>query len=530
LLASLPKVCDVLRDYQRRQLAEVAGHMREGLRRLLLQLPTGGGKTHEIAAIALCAHLVGLRVLILATRTRLVRQIHERLDGFGVPHGVIAAQMRGMQDRFQFVQVASADTLHRRCMGDGRTPMPSADVVIFDEAHLAVAPSRFALLEQFPDAVRIGLTATPARKSGQSLSRAFERLVLGPSILELIRAGMLVRPRIFNVPVVTAQELKALPKDAGNDYAQGALGSLLSRPRLVGDVVSNWLRIAADRPTIVFACNKAHGMQLTQEFCRAGVTAELLTDQDGEEEREAVIGRLESGQTRLVVNCFLMAYGIDIPSVGCIVLARPTRSLVQYLQMVGRGLRTALGKLDCLLIDHGRVIETLGLPHIDRTWSLDEQRNVNTEARERNSVQSRVEQPRTCPECTHMWLVSEDGEACNQCGWKPVPRAKSVVIEDADLAELEDDPRAVTANSAEVRQFFQEALHWSRMRNPQNWTQAPNKVRAAAWFRAREKFGLPDTDAFPRDVWTAEPIACTPTVAGWLLSRQLRFARRRRSA
>jgi superfamily II DNA or RNA helicase len=520
----------VLRDYQRRQLAEVAALLRDGLRRVLLQLPTGGGKTHEIAAIALCAHLVGLRVLILATRTRLVRQIHERLEGFGVPHGVIAAQMRGMQDRFQLVQVASADTLHRRCTGDGRMPMPSADVVIFDEAHLAVAPSRLALLEQFPAAVRIGLTATPARKSGQSLSRAFERLVLGPSILELIRAGTLVRPRIFNVPVVTAQELKALPKDAGNDYAQCALGDLLSRPRLVGDVVSNWLRIAADRSTIVFACNKAHGAQLMQEFCRAGVAAELLTDQDGEEEREAVIARLEAGETRIVVNCFLMAYGIDIPTVGCIVLARPTRSLVMYLQMVGRGLRTALGKEDCLLIDHGRVIESLGLPHIERAWSLDERRNVNTEASERQSVQSRTEQPRTCPECTHLWLVSEDGEACSECGWKPAPRARPVIIEDADLAELEDDPRAVTAQSPEVRQFFQEALHWSRMRNPQNWAQAPNKVRAAAWFRTREKFALPDTQGFPREVWTAEPVLCTESVAGWLLSQQIRFARRRRSA
>ncbi len=94
LLASPPAACDVLRDYQRRQLIEPASLMGEGALRLLLQLATGGGKTHEIAAITLCAHLAGLRVLILATRTRLVRQIHERLEGFGVPHGVIAAQMR----------------------------------------------------------------------------------------------------------------------------------------------------------------------------------------------------------------------------------------------------------------------------------------------------------------------------------------------------------------------------------------------------------------------------------------------------
>ncbi len=98
-----------------------------------------------------------------------------------------------------------------------------------------------------------------------------------------------------------------------------------------------------------------------------------------------------------------------------------------------------------------------------------------------------------------MWLVSEDGEACSQCGWKPVPRPKPVIIEDADLAELEDDARgAVTARSPEVRHFFQEALHWSRMRNPQNG-QAPKGSRLRLVSHPRE-FGLSNTEAFPREV------------------------------
>lgn len=527
---ALPPAAQCLRDYQRRQLGHAAISIRDRISRLLLQLPTGGGKTHELAALALCAQLVGLRVLILATRTRLVRQAHERLEEFGVPHGIIAAQMRGMLDRFQLVQVASVDTLHRRCMVDSRMPLPSADVVIFDEAHMAVARSRMALLDQYPNAVRIGFTATPARKSGGSLAAGFDRLILGPSILDLIRAGQLVRPRIYNAPVVTQQELRALPKDAASDYAEGASATLFRRPKLLGDVVANWLRLVAGRRTIVFACNKAHGADLTREFCEAGIAAELLTDQDDETEREAVVSRLESGQTLVVINCFLMAYGIDIPAVEAIVLARPTRSLTMYLQMVGRGLRPAPGKSECVLIDHGRVVESLGLPHADRDWTLDQRRNVNAEAEQCQGSRSGVEKPRTCPECAHMWVVSEDGTGCRQCGWKPVPSARAVQVEDADLTELEEqDQKTAAVQQAALREFYAQALQHGIQHQAQVWAEKPGRVKATAWHRTADKFAVPH-EPFPRWIWDERAKPCSSEVAGWIKSQQIRFAKRRRAA
>ena len=525
-LDSLPASCDVLRPYQRQGLVEIAQAVQAGERRILRQLPTGGGKTHEIAAVTLCAYGQQLRVLILATRTRLVRQIHERLEAFGVPHGVIAAELRGMYDAFQFVQVASADTLYRRCLGDSVMPLPAAEVVIFDEGHLAAADSRMAILEQYPNALRLGFTATPARKSGKSLSMAFDRLILGPSILELIREGSLVRPRIFNVPVVSRQELKALPKTAG-DYAEGAVGNLLSRPKLIGDVVENWLAIAGGKRSIVFACNKAHGAHLVEGFSRAGIAAEILTDQDDEATREEVIARLETGQTRVLVNCFLMAYGVDVPAVECIVLARPTRSLPMYLQMVGRGMRPAQDKDHFLLIDHGRVVENLGLPTSDFGWNLDDTRNVNREAEARSRAAT-VEKPRTCPECHHVWLVSEDGTACKLCGWAPAPSAKPVVVEAAALGELDVDTetQAPTPHSPEVIDFFREALGDAARRDPAKWRATPNKCRAAAWHAMRERFGLPE-QKIPSRYWSMQPATPSAAVTGWLTHRRIKFARSR---
>ena len=524
-LDSLPSACDVLRPYQRQGLAEIASAVHEAVRRILRQLPTGGGKTHEIGAITLCAWRAGLRVLILATRTRLVRQIHERLEAFGIDHGVLAAELPELRNLMLPVQVASADTVYRRCLGNGRTPLPAAEVVIFDEAHLAAAESRMAILEQYPLALHLGFTATPARKSGRSLSAAFDRLILGPSMLELIQAGSLVKPRIFNVPVVSSADLKALPKDATGDFQAKGLSALMSRAKLVGDVVQNWQMIAGGKRSVIFAVNKAHGASLVEDFSRRGVAAELLTDQDDEATREAVINRLESGQTSIIVNCFLMAYGVDVPAVECIVLARPTRSLPMYLQMVGRGMRPAPGKDHFLLIDHGRVVENLGLPTSDFGWNLDDTRNVNREA-EARSRSSTVEKPRTCPECHHVWLVSEDGNGCSVCGWAPAPKAKPVAVQQAELSELDidDDPKRLTPWSPEAQEFFREALGDAARRDPAKWHATPNKVRASCFHAMLEKFGLPE-QSIPSRYWNLEPLPPSTKTSSWLHYRRIRFWR-----
>jgi len=520
----LPPSCDVLDRLQRQHLVQLARALYAHYRRVLLHGPTGFGKTHIIAAITAAAVVAGLRILILATRTRLVRQISERLIQFNLPHGVIAASLPGMVNANLTVQVASADTLHRRCIADQRRPLPPADVVIFDEAHLATAESRLAILNHYPEALWLGFTATPARKSGRSLSAAFDCLILGPTVLELIAEGRLVKPRIFNTPVISAAELKALPKDAANDYASGALADLLRRPKLVGDVVSNWLRIGAGKRTLVFAVNKAHGASLVEEFTRAGVAAELLTDQDSDDSREAAIARLESGQTLVLVNCFLLSYGIDVPLVECIVLARPTRSLAMYLQMAGRGLRSADCKEHCTLIDHGRVVETLGLPTADFAWSLDEKRNVNRVAEARARRQA-IEQPRTCPECQHIWLVSEDGPGCRHCGWAPAPRAKAVTVESAELAELAEDDAHVTAFSPSVQRFYSEALGDYAHRKPDIWRTEPRKAQAACWFATKEKFKL-RADWPPSSYAALAPMAPSFETAGYLQYRRIRFAKR----
>jgi DNA repair protein RadD len=520
-LETLPPAGDILRDYQRDLLARTAAAIREH-RRVCVQAPTGAGKTTVFAVLVAAAVAAGMRVLVLATRTRLVRQIHDRLDSIDVRHGVIAASLRGLTSWSQPVQVASVDTLYRRCIADQKMPLPSADVVVFDEAHLALGASRQAILNSYPNAWQFGFTATPAKTSGASLRDQFDALIMGPAVSDLVASGMLVRPRIFNTPIVSAKDLKSVGTDGKTgDYRTGRLSELMSRPKLIGDVIENWLAIANGQRTLVFACDKAHGAELLMKFRQAGVAAEQLTDDDDDTTREEVIARLEAGVTTVVINCFLLSYGIDIPLVDCVVLARPTRSVVMYLQSIGRGMRPAPGKEYFTLIDHGRVIENLGRPLYDRDWSLDSSSNVNAQARERMQRVSVDEKPRTCKECKCSWLTTEEGADCPNCGWKPTPAPKPVQVVDAQLVESKEAP----VDREAMEKFYREACQWYANRWPDRWREKEKSGRWWAWSQTRTKFKRPDDERMPRGFWDASLRPTSLDTAGWLKSQMIRYAK-----
>jgi DNA repair protein RadD len=296
----------------------------------------------------------------------------------------------------------------------------------------------------------------------------------------------------------------------------------MSRPKVVGDVVTNWLRIANGKRTLIFACDKGHGAELIQQFRQAGIAAEQLTDSDDETTREEAIARLEAGTTTILVNCFLLSYGIDIPLVDCIVLARPTRSVVLYLQAVGRGMRPASGKDHMILIDHGRVVESLGLPTYDREWSLDGM-NINQQAKLVSERLSTEERPTTCQECGRIWVRSEEGSNCPNCGWSHTPKRKTVQTSNADLTEIQPHSDA----SAEgLERFYCETVGWYAQRWPDRWAAKPNSGRYWGWVKTREKFKRPEDEQMPRHFWKLEPVTCGIEVAGWLKSEMIRYAKR----
>ena len=492
-----------LRPYQTRAIELLDEAIASGSRSPLLVQPTGSGKT--VVATALMRRSVERkqRCLFLAPRRELVTQASRQLARAGIGHGVILAGADAEGGLYSAVQVASIDTLLSRLVRRSRLAMLSdPHLVIVDEAHLSITLTRQDLLGRWPNAIRLGLTATPTRKDGRALGVLYDRLIEPVTVAELQRDGWLCPARYYSL---SAPDLARVKTVAG-DYHQGELDEAVNRPKLVGEVVATWLARAGGRRTVVFATSIAHSASLCEEFLRAGVAAEHVDADTPQALRDATFERFRSGQTQVLTNCFLASYGFDLPELSCVVLARPTKSLMLYLQMLGRGLRTAEGKADCLVLDHSGCVHRFGFAHDERAWTLEGERALI----ERDSASREKHEAKllTCPECS---ATFSGARLCPECGYFFAPKGKEIETLDGELVEigehLEPEERERMAWYAELRGYAVE----------RGW-----KLGAAA-HRYRERFG-----AWPPRTWNSSPPARpSDETRRWLKSRSIAYSRAR---
>jgi superfamily II DNA or RNA helicase len=262
---------------------------------------------------------------------------------------------------------------------------PPADLVVVDEAHHVLAQSYKRILEIYPRAIVLGLTATPCRGDGRGLGNAFDVLIEAASVGDLVEQKYLV-PTVVYAPV--RPDLTGIQVKRG-DYVEEQLAARMNTAQLVGDIVEHWHRLAGPRRTVVFATGVGHSRHIRDEFRRAGVLAEHLDGSTPTDERDRILAQLAAGQIDVVTNAMVLTEGWDSPSVSCLVLARPTKSLGLYRQMVGRVLRPAPGKTDALILDHADPCTSMACPKIPssgpctrtgapRTWCT--QRAARTDA------------------------------------------------------------------------------------------------------------------------------------------------------
>jgi superfamily II DNA or RNA helicase len=389
-----------LRSYQQRAIDDLRNAYRFGYRAPLLCLPTGGGKTIIFTAIAQASAARGRRVLILVHRRELLRQASDKLRWAGLDHGLIAA---GIEPSEAPVQVASVQTIARRLSGIDWQP----DLIIIDEAHHATAGQWERTLQHWPAAYRLGVTATPCRLDGRGLRSAFDHLVLGPSVAELIDTGYLSHSRIYAPPVVA--DLSGIRTRAG-DYANDQAAAAMDRPTVTGDAIAHYQRLAAGQQAIAFCCNVAHAESVCAAFQAAGIAARLLLGNTGD--RDQVVADFGAGLVQILVTVDVVSEGFDVPAASVAILLRPTKSLGLYLQQVGRVLRPAPGKQAALILDHVGNVTRHGFPDDHRDWTLDDGiKRVRTTSVQPPSV-------RTCPEC---YAAFKPQPQCPVCGAQCAP-------------------------------------------------------------------------------------------------------------
>jgi len=360
-------LAEPLRDYQIDLIGQIEAAIANGHRRIMLQLPTGAGKTRCFVELAknhqLNPYAGGVpNCLIIAHRKELIEQAVKALGqelGTTSDIGIIKAGYEPYPNRS--IQVASIQSLIRR-------KFPLAGLVIVDEAHHATAKTYEKILEHYSQAIILGVTATPIRTDGKGFKDRFDILIKGPSIRELTAKQYLCPFRLFAY-YIQRINLRNVSTRAG-DFDLHQLADAVATSEVRADLVKTWEQYAKGKRTVVFAVNTKLSKEYAEAYCNAGYRAEHIDGETPEAERTAILTRFKEGKTQILCNCNIVTEGFDLPEMECVQIVRPTKSLCLWLQMVGRSLRYSEGKIAAIILDHTDNYLRLGLPDAKRNWTL----------------------------------------------------------------------------------------------------------------------------------------------------------------
>lgn len=398
-----------LRPYQSDAINKIRNAFRSH-KRVLFVCPTGGGKTMIFCEIAKASTK---KVLILAHRKELIEQASERI---GIEHGII---MSGVApDYEQRVQIASVMTMANRLHKF------QPDFIIVDECHHAVAGSWEKIIRAYSNAFVLGVTATPCRLDGKGLKSAFDILIEGPTIKNLISDNYLVKP----ITYASKNDFTKIKTTAG-DYDKKEIFDAFSKPAITGSAIESWRKYADDLPTIVFCINIKHAEDIAGLFSILGHPSEVVHGELDKQERNNRLNRLKTGETKVITSVDIISEGTDIPKVGCIILMRPTKSLGLYLQQVGRGLRVVDGKNNCIILDHAGNCFRHGLVTDDREWELTNEKIKETK---------KMITIRQCKNCFAVFGPLAD--KCPECGHVIPKQQKEMKLIAGELVPVDEIP------------------------------------------------------------------------------------------
>ena len=435
--------------------------MLQGHRAVLIQAPTGSGKTLLTAHMLDTAARKGMGAWFIVHRRELVKQSIKAFHGEGIKYGVLASGFQ--EDTRAAIQIASIQSLIHRY-----SRLRAPQMIVWDEAHHLAAGSWTRLFSSFPMAYHIGLTATPLRLDGSGLKKYFTSLILGPSVQVLVQQGYLAPYRLF---APGGMDLKGLHSRMG-DYIKSEAASAADKPTITGNAILEYKRHCAGKMAVVFCVSIEHSKHVVEQFRAAGIPSAHVDGETDVKERDAAIESFEAGRIKVLSNVELFGEGFDLPAIEVAILLRPTQSLGLYLQQVGRALRPSPGKDTAFILDHAGNVLQHGLPDQDREWSLagagDSHRSANAGA-----------PVRICPKCFAAQFPGS--QVCKFCGTVFEIESREVEEVEGELSEVDLErlrkQRAVEVWKAKTREEV-EALARARGYKP-GWVYHRMKILEA---------------------------------------------------
>lgn len=412
------------RPYQTEAIKQLGEAFKAGYKHIMLMLATGAGKT-TIASDIIKRNMErnpNFKAMFICDRVELINQTSVRFENDGIDHGVIQAT-HPKENFFKRIQICSIQTLARR---DYKKP----DLIFIDEAHTLYA-EHIEIMVKWPEVPIVGLSATPFTPS---LGKYFKKLVVGATTKQLQDLGFLVNAKVFAPSKPDLETIKVTKyKNKEDDYDEDQLIDKVMQPKLIGDIVEHYIKLAHGKPAICFAVNIAHSKAIREAFWKANIYCEHLDAYTDDIERKKIIEKFKNGEIQVLTSVDILTKGFDSPAAEVAILARPTKSLSIYIQQVGRVLRISpeTGKIEAIILDHSGNTELHGFCNEERDYELDDGERKKAGIKYKKCKGEAVN---ICPSC----FFAKTQFKCENCGFEFLPK-NTVVSAEGNLVQLIED-------------------------------------------------------------------------------------------
>lgn len=408
------------RPYQSQAITDIRAAYAAGKRRVMYQLPTGGGKSLIFGLICHSLMQKSKRAMILVHRKELLNQASSMLTFMGIEHSTLMGGPRGRT--LKPIVIASVQTVIRRFH-----ELPDYDLIVCDEAHLSMAASYQKIYANWPNAFVLGVTATPSRLDGKGFNKSYDTLISGPDMGWLIESGFLSPYRAYAPKQkIDISEIKITRGDYDEKEIEEKFGSSI----VIGDAVSHYRKYADSLPAIAFCVSINHAKKVAEQFNASGYVATHIEGNMDDTQRSNILSGLANGTYNVVTSCNLISEGLDIPVCAAVILLRPTKSVAMALQQIGRCLRVHKNKPHAIILDHAGILFEHGLPDDEREWTLE----GKEKKRKKSSNMAPKVNFRHCPECQAIHPIAPQ---CPRCQHIYIVMGKTPKTMQGDLVEID---------------------------------------------------------------------------------------------